>query len=169
MFNENVSELIKTRPVGEIENKVAGSVAWRLNQILANEYALFTKTLNYHWNVTGPRFHSLHNFLEIQYKDLLETMDDVAERIRTLGETPLSTVKEMYSYMDLNEFTGKELSSSEMIADLFKVNLNIQKQIKDTLENEKESFETDLGSEDFLVSLLQKHELISWKLKSHLD
>ena len=54
-----------------------------LNNVLANEYALFTKTLNYHWNITGPRFHALHVSLEGHYKELLMVMDEVAERVLT--------------------------------------------------------------------------------------
>ena len=134
---------------------------------MANEYALFTKTLNYHWNVTGPRFHSLHTFLEDQYKQQLEIMDDMAERVRVLGENPIGTVKEMKDFMEMNEKNGKTLSSSEMIYDLFTSNLHIQSSIKDFV-SDTDVFKKDPGTEDFLVSILQKHEMMSWMLKSHL-
>lgn len=157
-----------SRPIVNIDDSAARTISLALNNLLANEYGLFTKTLNYHWNITGPRFNSLHNFLEGQYKELLSIMDDVAERVRILGETPLSTVKSINQEMDLKEVNGKDLSSSEMINDLFESNMKIQSFIKDTISNES-LFKTDPGTEDFLVSLLQKHEMNSWKLKSHLD
>ncbi len=123
-------DLASKRAVGDIESKDVQEIAEFLNSLLANEYALFTKTLNYHWNVTGPRFHSLHTFLEDQYKQQLEIMDDMAERVRVLGENPIGTVKEMKDFMEMNEKNGKTLSSSEMIYDLFTSNLHIQSSIE---------------------------------------
>lgn len=138
-----------------------------LNHLLATEFGLFTKTLNYHWNVTGPRFHSLHKFLETQYNELLEVMDSVAERVRVLGSTPISTVKGMKKEMDLNERSGKNLSANEMLQDLLDVNVEIIESIKDVVSLEGR-FKKDPGTEDFLVGLLKKHEETSWMLKSHL-
>ncbi|MDP7322039.1 MAG: DNA starvation/stationary phase protection protein [Bacteriovoracaceae bacterium] len=160
-------DLASKRAVGDIESKDVQEIAEFLNSLLANEYALFTKTLNYHWNVTGPRFHSLHTFLEDQYKQQLEIMDDMAERVRVLGENPIGTVKEMKDFMEMNEKNGKTLSSSEMIYDLFTSNLHIQSSIKDFV-SDTDVFKKDPGTEDFLVSILQKHEMMSWMLKSHL-
>ncbi len=139
-----------------------------LNSLLANEYTLFTKTLNFHWNITGPRFHSLHTFLETQYKELLETMDDLAERIRILGSRPLSTVKEMERESHINENPQEYPKAEEMLKELLYDNQSIQRQIKLFLQGET-FLKNDPGTEDFLVSLLQKHEMTSWMLKSHLQ
>jgi len=138
-----------------------------LNFLLANEYALFTKVLNYHWNITGPRFHSLHSLLEDEYKKLLEIMDDLAERVRILGGTPLSTVKQMGKAMTLSEKSGESLSGNDMLSDLLESNFVIQKEIKHFLSNK--NLEKDPGTEDFLVGILQKHEFTSWMFRSHLD
>ena len=139
-----------------------------LNTLLANEFTLFTKTLNYHWNVTGPRFHSLHTFLESQYNELLTTMDEIAERVRVLGETPTSTVKEMSNLSNMNEKSGEGMSSNDMLKDLHEAHSQIQTDIKEFVRND-EFFAKDPGTEDFLVGLLQKHEMNSWMIKSHLD
>lgn len=163
----NINKAKKMRPVGEVSEKSNTQVVNYLNNILANEYALFTKTLNFHWNITGPRFHSLHIFLEEQYRALLEIMDETAERIRVLGERPISTIKEMYSQTNLKESTI-EPAAEEMLTLLLRDHLIIQEQIKDAVSEEK-IFEKDPGSEDFLIGLLQKHEKMSWMLKSHLD
>lgn len=157
-----------TRAVGEISESNVKEITNFLNNILANEFALFTKTLNYHWNIKGPRFHSLHNFLDEHYHSLLDVMDDVAERVRILGETPNSTVKEMKEAMEIGERSGRDLSSNEMIEDLFKAHIFIQNDIKEKV-NKETIFSKDPGTEDFLVGLLQKHEMMSWMLKSHLD
>tara|TARA_Y100000780_G_scaffold232562_1_gene266466 strand:+ start:191891 stop:192427 length:537 start_codon:yes stop_codon:yes gene_type:complete len=160
-----------TRPVGVVKEDNVKETTQFLNHILANEYALFTKTLNYHWTVTGPRFKSLHTFLEGHYESILAMMDGLAERVRVLGETPVGTVKEMKSVMDIDEVSGKELNANEMLADLYSTHMNIQESIKEFIRGDKseEIFESDPGTEDHLVGVLQKHEMMSWMIKSHLD
>ncbi len=160
-----------TRPVGIVKDEEVKETKDFLNHLLANEYALFTKTLNYHWSVTGPRFKSLHTFLEGHYESLLAMMDGLAERVRVLGERPIGTVKEMKSVMDIDEMTGKDLSANEMLADLYSTHMNIQESIKGFVkkDNADKIFESDPGTEDHLVGLLQKHEMMSWMIKSHLD
>jgi len=159
---------LNSRPIGEISTEHVHRITDFLNNLLANEYALFTKTLNYHWNVTGPRFHSMHTFLEGQYKDLLEVMDSVAERVRIVGETPISTINDLKEAMNVNETTGSNFSSNEMLKDLFETNLMIQSSMKEVIKDEL-LFSNDPGTEDFIVGLLQKHEEMSWMIKSHLD
>jgi len=164
----NHAELLKTRPVGDIDDASVKKITETLNHILANEYALFTKTLNYHWNVTGPRFHSLHTFLDGQYRELLEIMDSLAERVRVLDATPYGTVKKMLAEMDLHEKSGKEHSANEMLKNLFSDNIKIQTLMKEAISHE-DLFSQDPGTQDFLVGLLKQHEKMSWMLKSHLD
>lgn len=151
-------------PVRDVDTDVTGDVVEHLNHILANEFTLFTKTLNYHWNVTGPRFHSLHEFFEKQYNDLLLQMDEVAERVRMLGESPVSTLREMRSDNTIIETPGKFMSADKMINDLLAGHQEVQRQIQNALELK----ELDKGTEDFLIGLLRTHEKFSWMLKSHL-
>ena len=150
--------------VRDFDNATSPELIEALNHILANEFTLFTKTLNYHWNVTGPRFHSLHVFFEKQYKDLLQTMDDVAERIRTLGEAPVSTLSEMRSDNTIIETPGRFMSADKMINDLLAGHMEIQRQIQNALEMK----DIDLGTDDFLTGLLRDHQKQCWMLKSHL-
>ncbi len=138
-----------------------------LNGVLANEYVLFTKTLNYHWNITGPRFHSLHTFLEAQYRELLEVMDEVAERVRILDERPISTVKAMYSHMDIKDGQEKVPNAETMLQNLMEDHVSIQNQLKEIV-GDKSKCASDPGTEDMLVSLLRKHEMMSWMLRSHI-
>src|SRR5581483_1821755 len=64
-----------------------------LGRLLADEYVLYTKTRNYHWNVTGPQFHDLHKFFEAQYEALDDIVDEVAERARSLGGPAVGTLR----------------------------------------------------------------------------
>jgi starvation-inducible DNA-binding protein len=138
------------------------------NSLLANEFALFTKTLNFHWNVTGPRFHSVHQFLDDQYHELLKVVDNVAERIREIGGNPMGTLTELQKANSLVERPGVQPETSNMIADLMSDHESIQIQIKAILK-EIDRGESDPGSEDFLTTLLKKHEEMAWMLKSHIE
>ncbi len=160
--------LLAKRPIGSVSDKEVERIVGFMNQLLANEFTLFTKTLNYHWNVTGPRFHSLHEFLETQYKDILSYMDSIAERVRTLGEYPDGTIRHIHELTQIKEKGVINLSAHEMIYDLFSAHQKIQSDLKEIIQDE-DMFKRDPGSEDFLVSLLQKHENSSWMLKSHLE
>ena len=71
-----------------------------LNTLLSDEYVLYTKTRNYHWNVVGPQFTELHEFFEEQYNELNLIIDDVAERTRALGSNALGTVAEFSFFID---------------------------------------------------------------------
>src|ERR671911_715774 len=77
-----------------------------LQKLLADEYVLYTKTRNYHWNVVGPQFNDLHKFFEDQYNQLNEIVDDVAERARALGGHALGTMTEFLKDTRLKEQTG---------------------------------------------------------------
>jgi starvation-inducible DNA-binding protein len=142
-------------------------IASCLNHVLANEFAIFTKSLNYHWNITGPHFHSLHTLLGEQYNQLLLVMDEVAERVRVLDERPVSTIKGMYSNMNISDGELKTPSADMMIENLLMDHLTIQSQLKEVIMESKK-FKDDPGSEDLLISVLRKHEIMSWMLRSHL-
>ncbi len=139
-----------------------------LNAVLADEYALFTKTLNYHWNVTGPRFRSVHEFLEEQYRDLLEMIDDVAERVREIGSQPIGTLAEFSIRTNVTERPGVTPDTSAMIADLLQDHNLICDEIRKILSADSQA-KVDIGTEDFLSSLLKKHEEMAWMLKSTLS
>ena len=80
---ENPVVVVKAEIETPKEKKVG--VVEILNTLLSDEYVLYTKTRNYHWNVVGPRFNDLHKFFEAQYETLNEIVDAVAERTRAVG------------------------------------------------------------------------------------
>ena len=81
--------------IGLSEEQRAGVVKI-LNALLSDEYCLYTKTRNYHWNVTGPQFNDLHKFFEEQYTELNQIVDDVAERARSLAGWAFGTLTEFF-------------------------------------------------------------------------
>jgi starvation-inducible DNA-binding protein len=85
---------------------------------LADEYVLYTKTRDYHWNVVGPQFHDLHKLLEDQYTGLNKVVGDIAERIRVLGEPTIGTLAEFVRHTRLKEHPGNSPAAHEMLAKL---------------------------------------------------
>lgn len=88
-----------------------------LNNLLANYSIHYQKLRNYHWNVKGPDFFDLHEQFEQQYNEALQNIDDIAERIRIFGKTPLSTLKEYLETAEIKE-TSSQLSSEVMVREL---------------------------------------------------
>lgn len=140
-------------------------VITHLNMVLSETYALYLKTQNYHWNVTGPNFYSLHNMFEEQYKELAEAIDDIAERIRALGEK----VEASFLYFDQNKSIKDGIpsnSSESMLEDLVRSQeVVIEKLIE--LSNIASQCD-DKASEDMAIQRLQVHEKQKWMLSSSL-
>ena len=90
-----------------ITDKDRAGVVKILNALLADEYVLYTKTRNYHWDVVGPQFNELHKFFDAQYAELNEIVDDVAERARALGGHALGTLAEFSRHARLKEHPGE--------------------------------------------------------------
>lgn len=113
-YTDTVSEIVSIRiPKGEIApdigiaDKNREAVVQNLSKLLADEYALYTKTRKYPWNVTGPRFHQLHEFFKAQYEQLDGTVDDVAERIPQLGGKAVATMEEFLKLSRVREDAGQ--------------------------------------------------------------
>ena len=138
-----------------------------LNALLSDEYTLFTKTLNYHWNVQTLHFHDLHKFFDEQYHELLEIVDGVAERIRSLGCFALGSLIEFQKNTRLKEQAGKIPSAKQMIATLLLDHETIIRQLRTDLTLCDEKY-GDIGTNDFLTGLMEKHEKIAWMLRSCL-
>ena len=136
----------------------------KLNSLLANEYVVFTKTLNYHWNVVGARFYPIHVFLGDQYKELLSMMDELAERIRFLNGHPMGTVQEMEHAASVPEQPGHFPSITQMLSELCDGHERIDQQIQSILN---EGLSDDAVTEDLLIQLQGKHQTMIWMLRSH--
>lgn len=142
------------------------SIVKILNAVLADEYVLYTKTRNYHWNVVGPQFNDLHKFFEAQYETLNEVVDDVAERARSLGGKALGTLAEFSQNTRLKEQPGKQPAALTMVANLQADHEAMVRSLRADLETVMEKH-NDAGTNDFLTGLMEKHEKMAWMLRSY--
>jgi starvation-inducible DNA-binding protein len=136
-----------------------------LSKVLANYVFLSLKTQNYHWNVIGPNFASLHQMFEDQYNDLSSAIDDIAERIRALGEKTPATMVE-YTKLNVLSEGNNEYNSTEMLNDLIKSHQQVTELLKNCISNAANN--GDAVTEDMLIGRLQEHEKVIWFLKSSL-
>jgi starvation-inducible DNA-binding protein len=139
-----------------------------LNVLLADEYVLYTNTRNYHWNVVGPQFHDLHKFFESQYEELNEVVDEVAERVRALGGTALGTLTEFLKHTRQKEHTGQSANALEMAKNLLIGHEAIIQSLRVDLESCVDKFH-DVGTNDFLTGLMERHEKMAWMLRAMLE
>ncbi|OQP58400.1 Dps family protein [Niastella populi] len=142
-------------------------VSHLLNGILADEFLLYTKTRNAHWNVEGPDFHDKHKFFESQYGQLDEIMDEVAERIRILGHYAPATLKDFLKLTRLTEQMREKNDSQGYIRELLADHETIIIAMRECIDRFANEFK-DAGTSDFITGLMEEHEKMAWMLRSHL-
>jgi starvation-inducible DNA-binding protein len=138
-----------------------------LNTLLADEFLLYTKTRNYHWNVTGPQFNDLHKFFESLYEALDEVIDEVAERARALDGRAFGTLEEFRAKARLGEKPGPAPAARDMLATLLADHEALARSLRADIETVTDRHR-DVGTADFLTGLLEKHEKTAWMLRSFL-
>ena len=142
-------------------------VAHVLNGFLADEFLLYLKTRNAHWNIEGPDFHAMHLFFEAQYEQLDETMDDVAERIRSLGHYAPATLKSYLELTHLTEASREKNDSAGFLKELLGDHESIIIRLRENINYFADELH-DTGTSDFITGLMEKHEKLAWMLRSHL-
>ena len=150
-----------------ITDKNRKAVATELAKSLADEFLLYTKTRNAHWNVEGEDFHSMHLFFESQYEALDETMDSVAERIRQLGHYSPATLREFLELTRLTEKSRAKNDSQGFIAELLADHESIIISLREKINRFANDFK-DAGTSDFITGLMEEHEKMAWMLRAHL-
>ena len=136
-----------------------------LKNVLADNYALYLKTQNYHWNVEGPNFKGLHLLFEEQYTDLAGAIDTVAELIRGLGEKAPGTF-DTYIKRTSIKSGNENASAQQMIKDLLESQALIQKTLQQCLEIAQKAGDEVVAG--FMIERLTFHRKASWILKSSL-
>jgi starvation-inducible DNA-binding protein len=137
-----------------------------LQAVLADSYTLYLKTQNYHWNVEGPHFKPLHELFEEQYNDLFAANDDIAERIRALGEK-VDGSYEGFAKLTKISPANIDLDASAMVSDLFKSNQQLIATMKICMEAAQGA--GDEVTTDMMIGRLQAHEKACWMLRSSLS
>jgi len=143
------------------------SVATELSKLLADEFVLYTKTRNAHWNVESPDFHSMHVFFEQQYDQLDEIMDSVAERIRQLGHYAPATLKSFLGLTHLTEHLAERNDSLGFIKELLIDHENIIIFLRENINRFANEY-GDAGTSDYITGLMEDHEKMAWFLRAHL-
>jgi len=150
-----------------IKKENLSKVAQALSGFLADEFLIYLKTRNAHWNIEGPDFHQMHKFFEEQYEQLDETMDEVAERIRMLGHYAPATMKSYLVLTHLTEQSREKNDSAGFIKELLGDHESIIIRLRENI-NLFSSELNDLGTSDFITGLMETHEKIAWMLRAHL-
>lgn len=143
----------------------SNSIAEAMRPVLADTYALMAQTHLCHWNVEGPSFFALHAAFEAQYTELFTAADEIAERIRALGDYAPGGLSTLADIARMTEI-GEKASAEKMAASLVE---NHSKLIKDAAKaREVASDADDKETEDLMISRIQVHEKTIWMLKSFL-
>ena len=140
-------------------------IADGLAKLLADTYTLYLKTHNFHWNVTGPMFQTLHLMFETQYNELALAVDLVAERIRALGFPAPGTYKEFAALSSIEEATGVP-SAEEMIQQLVAGQEAVVRTARSIFPAVDAAH--DEPTADLLTQRMQVHEKTAWMLRSLL-
>lgn len=151
-----------------LSDKERAGVLEILGVLLSDEYVLYTKTRNYHWNVVGPQFNDLHKFFEAQYSELSEIVDEVAERARALGSRAPGTLAEFSERTRLKEHPDQYPEARRMLSNLLADHEAIIRALRADLETVGGTYH-DAGTTDFLTGLMEKHEKIAWMLRAFLQ
>lgn len=149
-----------------MSNQSKAQVVENLESLLASSYTLYTKTHNYHWNVTGPMFTSLHTLFETHYTELALAVDEIAERIRTLGAFAPGSYSAFMKLSCIEEETGHPTAETmirNLVSDQDKV-ASLCKALIKTAEAADDQASADLGTRR-----LEIHEKNQWMLSSHLE
>ena len=134
-----------------------------LSHLLADTYTLYLKTHNYHWNVTGPQFNTLHTMFETQYTELALAVDEIAERIRALGAWAPGSYSEFARLSSIKEAEGIP-SAEAMVADLAADQAAIVRTARSVFPTADDA--GDEPTADLLTQRMQAHEKTAWMLRA---
>ena len=141
-------------------------IATGLARLLADSYTLYLKTHNYHWNVTGPLFNTLHLMFETQYTELATAVDQIAERIRALGHPAPGSYKSFAALTSIAEVEGVP-AAEQMIRELVIGQETVVRTAREIFPLADNAH--DEPTVDLLTQRMQVHEKNAWMLRSMLE
>jgi len=141
-------------------------IAAGLSRVLADTYTLYLKTHNFHWNVTGPMFQTLHLMFEVHYNELALAVDLVAERIRALGFPAPGTYAEFVKLSAIKEDTGVP-KAQDMIRKLVNGHETVARTAREIFKAAESA--SDQPTCDLLTQRMQVHEKTAWMLRSLIE
>jgi len=138
-------------------------VAEGLKSLLADSYTLYLQTHNFHWNVTGPQFRELHLMFEEHYTELAVAVDDIAERIRTLGIAAPGTYKAFSQLSNIDEVEGVP-AAAEMVVTLTESHEQVVKTCREVLKTAQKA--DDESTAALVGDRMRVHEKTAWMLRA---
>ncbi|MEM9706589.1 MAG: DNA starvation/stationary phase protection protein [Pseudomonadota bacterium] len=147
-----------------LDNNSRNAVAQALNDVLADTYTLYMKTHSYHWNVTGPQFHTLHTMFEEHYRDMWAALDEIAERVRALGVFAPASGKSLSNIAEIESADDAPPPAQKMIETLLSDHETLIRRARAALSIAAEA--EDAASEDLLTVRIQSHEKTAWMLRA---
>jgi starvation-inducible DNA-binding protein len=150
---------IKSENVKVVANTLIG--------ILADEFILYVQTRKAHWNVESPHFFYLHKLFEEQYSKIGEVIDEVAERIRSIGHYAPATLREYLQLTHLTEKSNQPNDHKGFIGDLLTSHESIIMNLRRHIVSVDQDLH-DAGTSDFITGVMAAHEKMAWILRSHL-
>ena len=149
-----------------IQEEDRQAIAKGLSRLLADTYTTYLKTHNFHWNVTGPMFATLHTLFETQYTEMATAVDEIAERIRALGEPAPGSYAAFGALSNVAEETGTP-SAEDMIRQLVVAQETIARTAREVMPLADSA--NDEPTADLLTQRMQLHEKNAWMLRSLLE
>jgi starvation-inducible DNA-binding protein len=155
---------MSTNEIG-LKIKDSKALVEKLNELLANYEVYYQNLRNFHWNVTGPNFFELHNKFEELYNEAFQGIDEVAERILTLGVRPFSSFEEFIENSQIKE--AKEVNNAKEMVEITRENLNtLLKLEREVLETASE--QSDEGTVTLISDYITSKEKTVWMLSAYL-
>lgn len=145
------------------------AIGERLSRLLADSYSLYLKTHNFHWNITGPMFNSLHLMFETQYTEQWQALDQIAERIRALGQRAPGSYRE-FAQLSSIEDNASDIAAGDwrgMVSALVLANEAVCRTARAAFKATDKA--ADQPTEDLLTQRLNVHEKNAWMLRSLLE
>lgn len=140
-------------------------IAEQLSRFVADSFVLSIRTRHFHWNITGPNFHSLHQMLDEQHEELELAVDTLSERVRMLGFVPPATLS---AYITLTSFVEQRgnPNANSMLSLLCEDHELLSRNIRRTLNGQ--ITQSDFGTTDLLIRRLASHEKTAWMLRNQI-
>jgi len=150
-----------------ISDKERASIAKGLSKLLADTYTLYLTTHNFHWNVTGPMFNTLHTMFMAQYTELWNAVDPIAERIRSLGHIAPGSYKDFEKLSSLKDAPSTPPKALEMVKLLVEGHEAVARTARSVFTEVDKA--NDQPSADILTQRIDIHENTAWMLRSLLE
>ena len=150
-----------------ISDKDRSQIAAGLNKLLADTYTLYLSTHNFHWNVTGPMFNTLHQMFMLQYTELWNAVDPIAERVRALGHFAQGSYAQMGKLTSLDDVPETPPKAMQMVKILVQGHEAVARTARELFPLVEKA--SDEPTADLLTQRLTVHEQAAWMLRSLLE